>query len=163
MAIPLQSGSKALPEIPVEFWPTTLQQAVQEVFSTMVGTQVGVAADQKLRPGRQVAGVIGIGGAFTAVLSLRCSEVSAGKIAAQMLGVPPAEALAQSSDAIGEICNMVAGHFKAKVGHEATCMLSLPSVITGTNYSVHSAHNSEIQLPFLYEGEALLVLLDIRK
>ena len=140
-----------------------LRQAIKEVFAMMVGVQVSVASDQKLPPGKQVAGVIGIGGAFTAVLSLRCSAAAAAKIAAEMLGVTPEEALAQCSDAIGEICNMVAGHFKAKVGHEATCMLSLPSVITGTNYSVHSAHNSEIQLSFLYEGEPLLVLLDVRK
>ncbi len=129
----------------------------------MVGTPVDLATKQALSPGQQVAGVIGIGGAFTAVLSLRCSAGCAGRIASQMLGVADESDPRQWTDAIGEICNMVAGSFKAKAGHEADCMLSLPSVITGTNYSVYSAHSSEIQMCFLFDGEPILIFLDIRK
>ena len=53
-----------------------------------------------------------------------------------MLGVTIDEAAAQRSDAIGEICNMVAGQFKAKIGLEAECMLSVPTIITGTSYQL---------------------------
>src|SRR5689334_9795835 len=102
MAAPLQTSGKPLPEIPIESWPMALQQAITEVFSMMVGAQIGVAENQRLAPDKQVCGVIGIGGAFTAVLRLRCGVIFARKLAAQMLGVSPEEALAQCSDAIGE-------------------------------------------------------------
>ncbi len=163
MASPLEAGSKPLPEVPVDGWTAILQESIEEVFSMMVGTPVALAAKQDLPPGKQIAGVIGIGGAFTAVLSLRCSAACAGKIAGQMLGVADEGDIKQCTDAIGEICNMVAGNFKAKAGHEADCMLSLPSVISGTNYSVYSSHSSEIQMCFLFERQPILVFVDIRR
>jgi chemotaxis protein CheX len=163
MASPLQAGSKALPILPASAWPSALGDAAKEVFSMMVGAEITVAAGQKLAVHADVTGVIGIGGAFSGVFSLRCSKGSATKIASQMLGVPAEEASSQSADAIGEICNMVAGLFKAKIGHEATCMLSIPTVITGKDYSVHSSRCAEIEMPVLYYDEPMWITLDIRK
>jgi hypothetical protein len=56
----------------------------------------------------------------------------------------------------------VAGQFKAKIGHEATCMLSLPTVITGSKYSVHAPQCTQIEMPLVYEGEAIWISLEIR-
>jgi len=128
----------------------------------MVGTEVTIVADRKLPVHANVTGVVGIGGAFSAVLTLRCSMTAGAKVAAQMLGIPADEATSQCADAIGEICNMVAGQFKAKVGHEATCMLSIPSVITGKNYAIHSVRCSEIEIALLYDGEPIWITLDVR-
>ena len=47
-------------------------------------------------------------------------------------------------DALGEICNMVAGNFKNKVsGLGNGCMLSVPTVITGRDYHCHSLGERE--------------------
>jgi CheY-specific phosphatase CheX len=75
------------------------------------------------------------------------------------------QAAAQSADAIGEICNMVAGHFKTKIGHEADCMLSVPIVILGSDYQVHHVpHRGEhVRIHLEFEGEPLEVILEIRK
>lgn len=163
MASPSQASGKAVPIMPVSDWPSALGDAAREVFSMMVGSEVTVAAGQKLPVLADVTGVIGIGGAFSGVFSLRCSTGAANNIASQMLGVSAEEASSQSADAIGEICNMVAGQFKAKIGHEATCMLSIPTVVTGSNYSVHSSRCAEIEMPLLYHGEPVWITLDIRK
>jgi chemotaxis protein CheX len=162
MASPSQASGKALPIMPVSAWPTALGDAAKEVFSMMVG-EVTVATGKKLPVIANVTGVIGIGGAFSGVFTLRCSTGAATKVASQMLGSSPEEAAAQSADAIGEICNMVAGQFKAKIGHEASCMLSIPTVITGNSYSVHSARCAEIEMPLLYHDEPIWVSLEIRK
>jgi chemotaxis protein CheX len=41
-------------------------------------------------------------------------------------------------DAMGEICNMLAGTWKSKVPDlSANCGLSVPAVITGSDYNLH--------------------------
>ena len=73
-----------------------------------------------------------------------------------MLGVTIDEAAAQRSDAIGEICNMVAGQFKAKIGLEAECMLLVPTIITGTSYQLPPrADYDRLEMPLIYQAEAL--------
>ena len=65
-------------------------------------------------------------------------------------------------DAVGEICNMVAGNFKNKIsGMGDGCMLSVPTVITGGDYSVHSMVNENIHVTLLFEGEPVVLSLEI--
>ena len=163
MASASQTGSKAVEVVALGDWPPVLEDATKEVFSMMVGAQLAAAADGKPAAFSNVTGVIGIGGAFTGVLTVRCSMDLALKIAAQMLGVPAKEAASQCADAIGEICNMVAGSFKAKVGHEATCMLSIPTVIMGKDYRVHSDRCLKIEAPLSFDGETISIILEVRR
>ena len=60
---------------------------------------------------------------------------------------------AELADAMGEICNMVAGNFKNKIsGLSDGCMLSVPTVITGSDYNLHSPADSEtLELKLLFE------------
>lgn len=136
----------------------------------MAGMQVAVASTPSTPPpGNAVAatitvtGAVGIAGALSAVMSVRCSTQCAANIAARMLGVPVAEASAHQCDAIGEICNMVAGNFKAKIGLEDKCMLSVPTVITGGNYQIRAAAaNQRVELLLGCEGELVWLTLEIK-
>jgi CheY-specific phosphatase CheX len=84
-------------------------------------------------------------------------------IASQMLGIPFAEAGAQKCDAVGEICNIVAGSFKAKIGMGDLCMLSVPTVLSGTNYQIRSREEDfRIESTLIYQGEPLGIALNIR-
>lgn len=158
---------------PREAWLTVLCQATLEVFDSMVGSSMnapGPAVDQGAVPESAkpsvvayVTGMIGIAGAMRAVFSLRCSDRAAASIASQMLGISAEEAAGQKSDAIGEVCNMIAGHFKHKVGHGDSCTLTIPTVVVGGNYSIHCLEKGErLAFPVAYEGENVLVALDIR-
>jgi chemotaxis protein CheX len=149
---------------PVETWREVLCKATVEVFTMMVGSEVVASqnAGSPLLP--NVTGTVGIAGAISAIFSLRCSAQSAIQIASHMLGVSTDDAGAQKCDAIGEICNMVAGHFKAKIGLGDKCMLSVPTVITGGDYRIHPLAGGErLELPLLYEGEPISITLDIRR
>ena len=137
----------------------------------MVGATLGMTAgEEELDAGSpkashvaQVTGMIGIAGAVRAVLSLRCSDLAATRIASQMLAIPVEEAADQKSDAIGEVCNMVAGQFKHTIGHGFSCTLTVPTVVMGGNYSIHCLEKGErIEFPVTYEGETMLVTLDVR-
>jgi CheY-specific phosphatase CheX len=80
-----------------------------------------------------------------------------------MLEVPENEAAGQQFDALGEICNIVAGYFKAKVGLGDRCMLSVPTILVGNDYHVRSrSQDVHLELPLLYEREPLWIALDIR-
>ena len=145
-------------------WREILCEAATEVFSMMVGAEVTLRRRASPRGSAGVTGTVGIAGALSAILSLRCSSQSATRIASQMLAVPESEAASHQCDAIGEVCNIVAGHFKAKIGLGDKCMLSVPTVITGDNYRLHSLASEErLEQPLIYAGEPVWIALDIRK
>jgi chemotaxis protein CheX len=149
---------------PRNAWPAILRDVTVEVFFMMVGAMVLTpeTGDHMVRS--EVTGMVGIAGPLSATLSLRCSVDSATRIASQMLGVPLDEAAAQKCDAIGEVCNMVAGSFKEKIGLGGECMLSLPTVLTGKNYQIRSRSlYLRVELPVLYENEPIWIALDIRQ
>ncbi|MGA2921177.1 MAG: chemotaxis protein CheX [Candidatus Sulfotelmatobacter sp.] len=149
---------------PSDSWRLILREAVTEVFSMMVGAEVCVAEEANPLAVAEVTGMVGLAGELCGILSLRCGKSCASKIASKMLGVPIAEAAAETSDAIGEICNMVAGNFKAKIdGLQDRCMLSVPTVIVGGDYQLHSvAVGDRIELPFLFAEELLWIVLEVR-
>jgi chemotaxis protein CheX len=148
---------------PRSAWPDILRETAVEVFLTMVGITIEIPGNNDLAVLSQVTGMVGIAGPLSATFSLRCSLRSATMIASQMLGVPAEEAAEQKCDAVGEICNIVAGYFKAKIGLGDKCMLSVPTVLAGTDYQVRSRKEDvRLELPLLYEREPLWIALDIR-
>ena len=160
MSAPLKAASTVADRTQ---WAAILRETAVEVFSTMVGVTVLFPGDAVLPRPAGITAMVGIAGRLSATVSLRCSLQSATSIASHMLGVPVEEAAAQKSDALGEICNIVAGSFKAKIGHGESCVLSVPTVVIGTNYRICSLRDDlRIEVPLLYEGESTLISLDIR-
>ncbi len=161
MTAPSQAKVTAI--FPQSDWPALLRDTAIEVFSTMVGAKVAAPDHGDLPVLAHITGMVGIAGPLSATLSLRCSLISATKIASQMLGVSMDEAEEQKCDAVGEICNIVAGYFKAKIGFGDLCMLSVPTVLAGKDYRIHSRFaNVRLELPLLYESEPIWIALEIR-
>jgi chemotaxis protein CheX len=150
---------------PFEGWPLILRDSVKEVFSMMVGAEICVPVEADPPVITEVTGMVGLAGELCGVLSVRCGKSCASKIASRMLGVPVAEAASNMCDAIGEICNMVAGNFKAKLdGVQDKCMLSVPTIITGGDYQLFSlAAGDRIELPFLFDSESIWISLEVRR
>jgi chemotaxis protein CheX len=89
--------------------------------------------------------MVGMAGALCGMTSISCSAETAIKLASKMAGDEAAKDPAIVSDAMGELCNMVAGNFKAKITSLADhCMLSVPTVISGDNYVMQAAEPSEV-------------------
>jgi chemotaxis protein CheX len=70
----------------------------------------------------------------------------------------------QVADALGEICNMVAGNFKNKLaGTDERCMLSVPTVISGEEYSFHSmAEGNAMETVMLFEDALVTIRLQLQ-
>lgn len=130
--------------------PRNLDRSVEEVFRLMLGvdcTRDWVA--DSTEPGA-ISAVVGFGGVLSGACIFRASAKAAAEMASLMTGMTFEEADDTVKDAVGEICNMLAGTWKGKVpelaGH---CGLSVPAVITGKDYSVH-IQAPEFQLHHVY-------------
>jgi chemotaxis protein CheX len=144
-------------------WLATMELATREVFEMMLGCRLAVP-----KPGLDgfydTTSIVGLAGKLCGTLTVSCGAKSATLMASKMLGVQAVDGSREVSDALGEVCNMVAGNFKNKIpGLGDGCMLSVPIVITGKNYSTHSLGNSAVlDLKLLFEGAPFFIRLQIR-
>src|SRR5215470_8953008 len=121
-----------------ERWLPLLELAVREVFEIMLGCKLEPLANINSTT-LEFTAMVGLAGQLCGVVTMRSTAKSAVLMASKMLGVDPKDADQQTWDAIGEVTNMVAGNFKNKLsGLGDKCMLSVPTVITGADYSFHS-------------------------
>ncbi len=148
----------------LDCWLPTLQLAMHEVFDLMLNYKLEPAASLPSEEGLEMTSMVGLAGQLCGVVTIRCSEKLAANMASRMLGVEAEEAGPEVWDAIGEICNMVAGNFKNKIsGLGDGCMLSVPTIINGSAYKMHSMGNDTLKTGFLFEGEPLLLSLEIHR
>ena len=148
-----------------ENWLPVLELAVEEVFEIMLGCRVKPAPEEKVDTTRGFTAMVGLAGAMCGVLTFSCDQNTAREVARCMLGPEIADSEEQVSDALGEICNMIAGNFKNKLsGTDGRCMLSVPTVIKGEEYSFHSlAHGETLETVLLFENAPVAVTLQLHK
>jgi chemotaxis protein CheX len=149
-------------EIRHEEWIPLLDMAVREVFELMLGSQLTIPAttdDDKY----DTTAMVGLAGQLCGVLSVRCSRKAAALMTSKMLGVELDKVDPEIADALGEVSNMVAGNFKNKITDLAEgCMLSPPTVVTGTDYSLHSMTDSPgLEVRLLFEDMPVVIALEI--
>lgn len=144
-------------------WAPLLQLAAQEVFDTMLGSGLTIPLEPAPEEGMDITAMVGLAGQLCGVITIRCSGNSAILMAARLLGTDPDQASDEMWDAIGEICNMVAGNFKNKiVGLGDGCMLSVPTVIAGGDYRLHSvADEGALHMAMAFEGAPIIVSLQV--
>ncbi|MFZ0951149.1 MAG: chemotaxis protein CheX [Candidatus Sulfotelmatobacter sp.] len=145
-----------------ENWIPLLEVATREVFELMLSCQLAVPTSTE-EPSLDVTAMVGLAGQLCGVLSVRCEGKAAALMASRMLGVALEKVGSDVSDAIGEVCNMVAGNFKNKIaGLAEGCMLSPPTVITGSDYVLHSQVDSPtIAVSLLFESLLIVISLQI--
>ena len=140
-----------------------LDGAAAEVFEMMVGTPLGPSDQVTLPRVTDYTAMIGLAGDLCGVLSFRCSNASAAQIAGKMLGTDEHTSEECIRDALGEICNMVAGSFKAHLSEVAEhCMLSVPMVVSGKDYQLYPLVDGfRIQVSRSFEGALIWMTLDL--
>ena len=108
--------------------------------------------------------MVGMAGALCGMTTLRCSREASIKLASQMLGGEEVASRSAARDALGELCNMIAGNFKGKINQLADqCMLSVPTVISGEDYSMSPLNPSDgLTIALRYEGETIWLSLVIQ-
>ena len=122
--------------------------AVTELFSTMLGTNMRPVP---LEPGfgngeTHVAGAVGFVGRVSGVVYVFTTLSFAKRVTATFLGLSsPGEADDEMiNDAMGEMANMLVGHMKSRISDRGMpCVLTIPSVVRGSHFSVESISSTE--------------------
>jgi chemotaxis protein CheX len=94
-----------------ESWLPLLEVATREVFERMLGCQLRDPAEAESN--LDVTAMVGLAGQLCGVLSVRCESCAAALMASKMLCVELHKVGPEMADALGEICNMVAGNLEA--------------------------------------------------
>lgn len=139
-----------------------LELAAREVFEIMLGCKLELQ-DDPAPSAHEFTAMVGLAGQLCGLMTLRCGPQSAALMASRMLGTEITQADQQMFDAIGEIANMIAGNFKNKLsGMGDRCMLSVPTVITGSDYNCRSmSDTAPLEVGFLFEGAPVLIALEL--
>jgi len=147
---------------PDENWLPILELAVEEVFEIMLGRPVKPTPKEGKNPSNEFTAMVGLAGALCGILTFCCDQKAARELATCMLGPEIADSEEQVSDALGEICNMIAGNFKNKLTGSHGCMLSVPTVIKGEEYTFYSLADGELlETVMLFEDSLLTVNLRV--
>ena len=122
--------------------PQAVIDTTTKVFESMVfmkvqsGTVDGpIGINEK-----HLTAMVGFAGSYVGLAAIHCSETFSRQIGASMLMMDAENLTAEDvRDALGEIANMIAGHFKAKLAEtlqtqEQVFEQSVPSVISGDDY-----------------------------
>jgi len=143
-------------------WIPLLDLATREVFQMMMSSELGLL-DTGTEPNMDITSMVGLAGRLCGMLSVRCTQKLGALIASKMLGTDPDSNGPEVADACGEVANMVAGNFKNKIsGLNDGCMLSVPTVVTGRDYSLRSlADYPALEVRLQLEGMPIVVLLEI--
>lgn len=117
-----------------------LDQSVEEVLGLMLGVPVSVAENTTAAESHSASltAVIGLAGALSGAYTVLVSSEAAMQMTACMAGIEITTVDETVIDGLGEITNMLAGAWKSKITSlNSACLLSVPTVVTGTQYEVH--------------------------
>jgi chemotaxis protein CheX len=116
-----------------------LDKAVAEVFSTMMAVDCLFVEDNAAQEPETISAVIGMAGALSGSMVLHSGSRAAISMAERMTGIMPSAVDPMVRDAIGEVCNMIAGAWKGADPVLASgCLLSTPTVVAGSSYEFFS-------------------------
>ena len=156
------------PDIPSLDSSFSLEDVVHRVLPRVLFTMLELEASPResgdLGAGEQVTAVIGIGGeGIEGCLYFHLTEVLARRVGKLLLE----ETLGRDvqdrevNDAVGELCNMIAGGLKAALlSHGVDTALSPPSVIRGKNFAIAPQNNAKVS-HFLFACEGELMDLEV--
>ena len=125
-----------------------ITQAVEEVFSTMLGASVkpGEISIESGAPDAHdgVLSFIGVAGSWAGTGCVTCSPTVACRVCSQMLMTEADAVNEEVLDAVAELTNMIVGSVKNDLERELGPLgLSIPTVVFGKNFRTKSAGHAE--------------------
>ena len=131
----------------------SLDAAVEEVFHLMTGVHCLPVCQCPVEEREMISAVIGLAGAMSGTCVLYCGERIALRMAEILTGIATPKLNDTVKDAIGEICNMISGAWKGALPSlSSECMLSTPTIISGSNYQIHN-QKPEFRIERFYSFE----------
>lgn len=133
-------------------WRNRLDSAVSEVFEMMLARSCAPTEDCN-RIEHPILARILFSGAIHGECVLFTSRSVAQVTAEALLGVSSEPDSSMIEDAVGELCNMIAGGWKSKLGsEEAGCAISPPTVSTGEDVEADVRLGTGFRRFYCFEG-----------
>lgn len=133
--------------------PSFLNGSVEEVFRLMLGVECEQIQGSIEEESEIITSVVGFGGVMSGACVFRTTETSACRMAGLLTGMEILVLDNMVEDALGEMCNMLAGTWKGRIPElTAKCLLSMPAVISGRDYKVH-VRSPEFRMHHVYRFE----------
>jgi chemotaxis protein CheX len=142
--------------------------AVTELFGTMLSMNMLPAPlESGFGNGEtHIAGAVGFVGRLSGVVYVFTTVSFARRITSTLLGLPEAEVAQDEmiNDAMGEMANMLVGHMKSRISDRGMpCVLTIPSVVRGSHFSVEAISSTEGHiLSFACGGDRIFVQFLLR-
>ena len=140
-------------------------QSIAKVFGCMLGLAISPCPPPTpaIGEGEERTAIVGYSGAMRGCCELQMNSASARTAATAMLGGSPVEEEESLDDAVGELCNMVAGCWRDSVpALSSGCALTPPTIVTGRDYKVHMGRPS-IRLTRCYSFCDQYIFLTLRR
>jgi len=143
----------------MEFGESEVTQLMEMIWTSVLDWDVRAdeSAAESFEPDDFVTGTVGISGAWTGSVLLRCHRDVRTEAAVRMFGMP-ADQLSSDlvSDALGELTNMLAGNLKGLM--PGPCRLGLPSVGIGDDFPTPSPdYRTTLQTAYRCDSKPLVV------
>ncbi|HSR50091.1 MAG TPA: chemotaxis protein CheX [Acidobacteriota bacterium] len=129
-----------------------LFQAVEGIFNSMLGLPVACTHRSVLSGGpasihgMRVTSSVSLTGGWSGSILIECSGETACTLASALLKTECRQVDDNVKDVLGELANMVAGNVTRRL--PGSTQLSLPSVVTGSRYTVDVLRGQKmVQLP----------------
>lgn len=145
-------------------WRALLECASVEVVELMAGVRLETWTAPYDEPRSELAAIVGMAGALRGMTIVGCSRKTARTLGARMLGEATTVSDTTICDALGEICNMIAGNFKSKIpGLADGCKLSVPTLVSGGDFCLRGIDSdSTIHVALALEERPMWITLMVR-
>jgi chemotaxis protein CheX len=139
---------------------TQLDLAVAEVFETMLERSCDPMEGEVDAVEARLVARIQFTGTVDGECLLYASQATASVTAEALLGTPAEPHDPMIDDAIGELCNMIAGGWKNKLSSEqSSCLISVPAVTRGGLEGYKTQFGTKFNRNYSFQGNVFGVIL----
>ncbi len=139
---------------------TRLDSAVSEVFETMLERSCDPMEGEVDTVEGRIIARIQFSGAVDGECLLYASPATASVTAEALLGTPAEPHDPMADDAIGELCNMIAGGWKNKLSSESSpCQISVPAVTREGLEGYKTQFGTKFSRNYSFQGNVFGVVL----
>ena len=139
---------------------TRLDSAVSEVFETMLERSCDPLEGEVDTVAGRIVARIQFTGSVDGECLLYASQATASITAEALLGTPSQPHDPMVDDAVGELCNMIAGGWKNKLtSPQASCLISVPAVTRDGLQDYRPRFSTRFSRNYSFQGNVFGVVL----
>jgi chemotaxis protein CheX len=144
----------------VEDWTVALDDAVAEIFQNMLQLSC-TPTPQTPTACADISAIITFSGDFESQCVVQFAIPSAQQLTSAFLGFSkPDHEQAIMADAVGELCNMVAGGWKKRLGCPAWCAnISVPAIASHPQSTPPQIESAAVRRAYIFDGADFVVSL----